>query len=67
MPFGFRLGAFFFQKKSDDIHYIMQQKGYPYLQNYIDDLIYISSRFTAMCQQMCQASQIFLESYVTAS
>ena len=41
LPFGYRLGAFFFQKISDAIRYIMQQKGYPYLQNYIDDLIYI--------------------------
>ena len=41
MPLGIRLGAFFFQKISDAIRYIMQQKGYPYLQNYIDDLIYI--------------------------
>ena len=41
LPFGFRLGAFFFQKISDAIRYIMQQKGYPYLQNYLDDLIYI--------------------------
>ena len=37
LPFG----AFFFQKISDAIRYIMQQKGYPYLQNDIDDLIYI--------------------------
>ena len=43
LPFGFRLGAFFLQKISNVIHYIMQQKGYPYLQNYIDDLIYIGS------------------------
>ena len=28
-------------KISDSIRYIMHQKGYPYLQNYIDDLIYI--------------------------
>ena len=41
LPFGFRLGAFFFQKLSDAIRYIMQQQGFPYLQNYIDDLIYI--------------------------
>ena len=41
LPFGFRLGAFFFMKISDAIRYIMQQKGYPYLQNYLDDLIYI--------------------------
>ena len=41
LPFGFRLGAFYFQKIRDAIRYIMQQKGYPYLQNYIDDVIYI--------------------------
>ena len=41
MPFRFHLGACFFQKLSDSIHYIIKQKCYPYLQNYIADLIYI--------------------------
>ena len=41
LGFGFCLGAFFFQKLSDAIRYIMQQKGFPHLQNYLDDLIYI--------------------------
>ena len=40
LPSGFRLGSIFFQKISDSIRYIMKNKGYPHLLNYIDDLCY---------------------------
>ena len=40
LPFGFRLGSFFFQKLSDAVCYIMNKNGHDVLLNYIDDLIY---------------------------
>ena len=40
LPFGFRLGAFFFSKLSDSIRYIMNINGHDALFSYIDDLIY---------------------------
>ena len=40
LPFGYRLGAFFFSKISDAVRYIMSQNGHNALLNYIDDLIY---------------------------
>ena len=40
LPFGYRLGAFFFSKISDAVRYIMSQHGHNTLLNYIDDLIY---------------------------
>ena len=41
LAFGFRHGSVFFQRCTDAIRYIMDQKfGYPNLYNYIDDLIY---------------------------
>ena len=40
LPFGYRLGAFFFSKISDAVRYIMSQHGHNALLNYIDDLIY---------------------------
>ena len=40
LPFGYRLGAFFFSKISNAVRYIMSQNGHNALLNYIDDLIY---------------------------
>ena len=40
LPFGYRLGAFFFSKISDAVRYIMNKNGHNALMNYIDDLIY---------------------------
>ena len=40
LPFGYRLGAFFFSKISDAVRYIMSQNDHNALLNYIDDLIY---------------------------
>ena len=40
LPFGYRLGAFFFREISDAVRYIMSQNGHNSLLNYIDDLIY---------------------------
>ena len=40
LPFGYRLGAFFFSKISDAVRYIMNKNGHNALVNYIDDLIY---------------------------
>ena len=40
LPFGFRLGAFFFSKISDSVRLIMNKNGHNALLNYIDDLIY---------------------------
>ena len=38
LPFGFRLGAFFFSKRSDSVRFIMNKNNA--LLSYIDDLIY---------------------------
>ena len=35
LPFGYRLGAFFFSKISDAVRYIMSQNGHNALLNYI--------------------------------
>ena len=40
LPFGYRLGAFFFSKISDAVRFIMNKNGHNALMNYIDDLIY---------------------------
>ena len=40
VPFGYRLGSFFFSKISDSIRNIMANNGHNALMNYIDDLIY---------------------------
>ena len=40
VPFGYRLGSFFFSKISDSIRFIMAKNGHNALLNYIDDLIY---------------------------
>ena len=40
LPFGFRMGAFFFSKISNSLRYIMNKNGHNALLNYIDDLIY---------------------------
>ena len=40
LPFGYRLGAFFFSKISDAVRFIMNKNGHNALLNYIDDLIY---------------------------
>ena len=40
LPFGYRLGAFFFSKISDAVRFIMNKNGHNALINYIDDLIY---------------------------
>ena len=40
LPFGYRLGTFFFSKISNALRYIMSQNGRNALLNYIDDLIY---------------------------
>ena len=40
LPFGFRLGSFFFSKLSDRVRYIMKKYGHNALLNYLDDLIY---------------------------
>ena len=40
LPFGYKLGSFFFMKISDAVHYIMNNNGHNSLLNYIDDLIY---------------------------
>ena len=40
LPFGFRLGSFFFSKLSDGVCYIMKKHGHNALLNYLDDLIY---------------------------
>ena len=40
LPFGYRLGAFFFSKISDAVRYIRSQNGHNALLNYINDLIY---------------------------
>ena len=39
LPFGFRHGSVFFQRCTDAIRFIMKHK-FPYLYNYIDDLVY---------------------------
>ena len=41
VAFGYRNGSLIFQKCTDAIRFIMSQHGFPYLHNYIDDLIYI--------------------------
>ena len=42
LPFGFRHGSVFFQRCTDAIRFIMKNNfHFPYLYNYIDDLIYI--------------------------
>ena len=41
LPFGFRHGSVFFQRCTDAVRYIMKKIfNFPYLCNYIDDLIY---------------------------
>ena len=41
VPFGYRHGSVFFEKVTAySIRYIMRQQGFPYLHNYVDDLIY---------------------------
>ena len=40
VPFGYRHGSNFFEKKTDSIHYIMKKHGFNNLFNYVDDLIY---------------------------
>ena len=40
VPFGYRLGSFFFSKISDSIRFIIPKNGHNALMNYIDDLIY---------------------------
>ena len=40
LPFGFKLGSFFFMKISDAVRYSMNKNGHNSLLNYIDDLIY---------------------------
>ena len=40
LPFGYKLGSFFFMKVSDAVRYIMKNNGHNSLLNYIDDLIY---------------------------
>ena len=40
LPFGFKLGSFFFMKISDAVPYIMNKNGHNSLLNYIDDVIY---------------------------
>ena len=39
LPFGYRLGAFFFRKISDTVRFIVMKNGHTSLINYIDDLI----------------------------
>ena len=46
LAIGSRLGAFFFQKLSNTIHYAMTQKSFKNLQNYLDDLTYIGLHFS---------------------
>ena len=40
LPFGYKLGSFFFMKISDAVRYIMNNNGHNSMLNYIDDLIY---------------------------
>ena len=40
LPFGYRLGTFFFSKISDAVRYIMSKNGHNARLNYIDDLVY---------------------------
>ena len=40
VAFGYRNGSQIFQRCMDAIRFIMAQHGFPYLYNYIDDLIY---------------------------
>ena len=40
LPFGYRLGAFFFSKISGAVRFIMNKNGHNALLNYIDDFIY---------------------------
>ena len=41
VAFGYRNGSQICQRCTDAIRFIMAQHGFPYLHNYIDDLIYI--------------------------
>ena len=45
LPFGHKLGSFFFMKNSDEVHYNIKNNGHNSLLNYIDDLIYTALPF----------------------
>ena len=40
VTFGYRHGSVFFEKVTNSIRYIVKQHGFPYLYNYVDNLIY---------------------------